>query len=152
VVDRRALLLGGGAALLATGCGKDTVTEPPPPETVLLAALAAERALGAAMSDADRRALAVRSGRRAGILAAQLSSLGARPHDAPAPEGSTDRAEALQRGHAALTAYVTALPSLTRRDRRELGADLLAEAAGDVALFDAGLGAIPDDPFPGTPT
>jgi hypothetical protein len=151
VVDRRALLLGGGAALLATGCGKDRALEPPPAESALLRALAAERALGASMSAADRRALAGRSRRRAGILAATLSELGARPHDAPAPEGSSDRAGARERGQAALAAYVTALPSLTGRDQRELGTDLLVDAAGGVALFETSLGLLPDDPFPGTP-
>ncbi|HET8758800.1 MAG TPA: hypothetical protein VFM58_22480, partial [Solirubrobacteraceae bacterium] len=79
-------------------------------------------------------------------------SLGARPHDAPAPEGHADIAAGLRRGHAALEAYVAALPALVTRARRELGADLLAEAAGDVALLGNAFGSPPQDPFPGTPS
>jgi hypothetical protein len=47
---------------------------------------------------------------------------------------------------------VAALPALVTRARRELGADLLAEAAGDVALLGSAFGSPPQDPFPGTPT
>jgi hypothetical protein len=151
VVSRRALVLGGGAALLAAGCGKDVVRTPPPAEPALLRSLAAERALGASMAALDKPGLARRSRERATRLAAELSQLGARPHDAPAPEARADIAAGLRRGHAVLEAYVAALPALVTRPRRELGADLLAEAAGDVALLGSAFGAPPDDPFPGTP-
>jgi hypothetical protein len=144
--------MGGGAALLAVGCGKDEVVEPPPPEPALLRSLAAERRLGATMAALHRPRLAQRSRERAQKLASALSELGARPHDAPAAEARADIAAGLRDGRAALVAYVTALPALTRRDQRELGADLLAEAAGDVALLGSSFGVVPDDPFPGTPS
>jgi len=152
VVTRRAVVLGGGAALLAAGCGKDEVLSPPPAEPALLRALAAERALGASMAALDQPRLAQRSRERATRLAAELSELGARPHDAPAPEARADIAAGLRRGHAALEAYVAALPALVTRSRRGLGADLLAGAAGDVALLGNAFGTPPADPFPGTPS
>jgi hypothetical protein len=159
VVRRRALLLGGGATLLAAGCGKDERVAPPPAGAALLHSLAAERALGATIAAlaprADRalmRRLADRSRGRAGILAAAISAQGGRPHDAPAPEGGGDRDEALRRGRAALEAYVTALPSLSGREQRALGVDLVAQAAADVALLGDAIGSPPDDPFPGTPS
>jgi hypothetical protein len=146
VVRRRALLLGGGAAIVAAGCGKDIRTEPPPPGPALLRALAAERALGTALSTLELRGLAARSRARATKLAAELSERGARPHDAPAPADAAP----LPAGHDALVAYVTLLPTLDRD--RALAVDLLTEAAGDVALMGAAVGHPPDDPFPGTPT
>jgi hypothetical protein len=152
VVSRRALVLGGGAALLAAGCGKDQVVSPPPAEPALLRSLAAERALGASMAALDQPRLARRSRERATRLAAELSALGARPHDAPAPAAGADIAAGLRRGHAALEAYVAALPALVTRARRELGVDLLAGAAGDIALLGKAFGTPPDDPFPGTPS
>jgi hypothetical protein len=152
VVSRRAVVLGGGAALLAAGCGKDVVREPPPAEPALRRSLAAERALGASMAALDQPHLAQRSRERATRVAAALSELGARPHDAPAPEAQADIATGLRRGHAVLEAYVAALPAFVTRARRELGADLLAEAAGDVALLGNAFGTPPTDPFPGTPT
>ena len=150
MVNRRALVLGGGAALLAAGCGKDIVVAPPPAEPALLRSLAAERALGTTMAALDKPRLAQRSRERATQLAAALSELGARPHDAPAPEAQADLAAGLRRSRAALEAYVAALPSL-HGSGRELGADLLAQAAGDVALLASSFGFVPDDPFPGTP-
>ena len=152
MVGRRTLLVGGGAALLAAGCGRDEVLTPPPPEPALLRSLAAERALGATMAALDEPRLAERSRERAQRLAAALSELGARPHDAPAPEARADIAAALRRSHALLEAYVAALPALGRRDQRELGADLLAAAAADVALLGDAFGSPPDDAFPGTPS
>jgi hypothetical protein len=151
VVNRRTLVLGGGAALLAAGCGKDLVPEPPPAEPALRRSLAAERALGATMAALDTPRLAERSRARSTKLAAALSELGARPHDVPAPEAQADIAAGLRRSRAALEAYVAALPALVTRDLRELGADLLAEAAGDVALLGNAFGTPPHDPFPGTP-
>jgi hypothetical protein len=152
VVRRRTLVLGGGAALLAAGCGKDIVVAAPPAEPVLLRALAAERALGATMAALDKPVLAARSRERSTKLAAELSSLGARPHDAPAAEAKPEIAAGLRRGRAALEAYVAALPSLEGREQRGLGADLLAGAAGDVALLGSSFGVVPHDPFPGTPS
>jgi hypothetical protein len=146
VVRRRALLLGGGAALAAAGCGKDVRVEPPPPEPALLGALAAERALGTALTALELRGLAARSRARATRLASALSERGARPHDAPAPAGAAP----LPAGDEALVAYVALLPTL--RQDLAFGVDLLAEAAGDVALMGAAVGHPPDDPFPGTPT
>ena len=152
MVNRRALVLGGGAALLAAGCGKDRVLEPPPAEPALLRSLAAERALGGTMAALAKPRLAQRSRERATRLAAELSKLGARPHDAPAPDARADIAAGLRRGHAVLEAYVAALPAFVTGARRELGADLLTEAAGDVALLGNAFGSPPQDPFPGAPT
>jgi hypothetical protein len=104
------------------------------------------------MAALDQPRLARRSRERSTRLAAELSSLGARPHDVPAPDADADVAAGLRRGHAALEAYVAALPALVTRSRRELGTDLLAGAAGDVALLGKAFGAPPEDPFPGTPT
>ncbi|HEX5617158.1 MAG TPA: hypothetical protein VFX51_01985 [Solirubrobacteraceae bacterium] len=158
MVTRRAVVLGGGAALLATGCGKDLVREPPPAAPALRRSLAAERSLGASLvalqERGDRallRRLATRSRRRSDTLAAALSELGARPHEVGELEARADIAAGLRRGHAALEAYVAALPALVTRARREVGADLLAEAAGDVALLGNAFGSPPSDPFPGTP-
>jgi hypothetical protein len=149
VVGRRGLLVGGGAALLAVGCGKDREISPPPAtEPALLRSLAAERALGAAMAGEKMPALAQRSRARATQLAAALSARGARPHDAP---DTATGGDALGRGQAALEAYVALLPALGRGDRG-LGADLLTGAAGDVALMASARGAPPVDAFPGTPS
>jgi hypothetical protein len=128
------------------------VFSPPAATPALLRSLAAERALGASMAALDQPRLARRARERATRLAAELSELGARPHDAPAAEARADVAAGLRRGHAALEAYVAALPALVPRERRRLGADLLAEAAGDVALLGKAFGAPPVDPFPGTPS
>ena len=118
MVGRRTLLVGGGAALVAAGCGRDEVLTPPPPEPALLRSLAAERALGATMAALEEPHLAERSRERAQRLAAALSELGARPHDAPAPAARADIAAALRRSHALLEAYVAALPSPRRAAAR----------------------------------
>jgi hypothetical protein len=148
VVTRRALLLAGGAAVLGAGCGRDGTPPPPAAGTVLLHQLAAERAFAAALDAGGQRRLAARARGRATRLASAISEHGGRPHEAPAPSGSTG--SPLERGRAVLVAHVTALPSLTGADRT-LGADLLAGASADVAIVDAIAGRPSDDPFPGTP-
>jgi hypothetical protein len=151
VVGRRALLAAGGAAVLAAGCGKDD-TGPPSASEALLRSLAAERALAASLAALGMHRLAARSRRRATRLAAAVSATGGRPHDAPARAADGgERREAQRRGRAVLEAHVTALPSLTDHALRGLGGDVLAGAAGDVALLDRALAVPPDDPFPGTP-
>jgi hypothetical protein len=158
VVSRRALLAAGGAALLA-GCGKDEAAKPALSATdVMREQLTAERSLGATLAvlrESDGRALlgrlAGRSRRRAGILAASLSSLGAPHHDTGEPHGSAEPAEALRLGHAALERYVTGLPAQTGQ-LRTLGTDLVAESAADLALLGSLYGAAPETPFPGTPS
>jgi hypothetical protein len=150
VVGRRALLLGGGAAILAAGCGKDVPTAPPAAEPALLRSLTAERALGAAMATLEMRLLSQRSRERSQKLASTLSERGGDPHEAPDVTGGGD--EAVPRGRRALEAYVSLLPTLQGRDERAFGADLLAQAAADVALMGQALGTPPDDAFPGTPS
>jgi hypothetical protein len=145
VVSRRALLAGGAVALLA-GCGEEE--EQAPAADGLLAALAAERAFGAAASGAPR--IAARSRERAELLAAAVSAAGGRPHDAPAPEDGSGDPVAL--GQAALTAHIAALPGLSGRSERRLGARLVAGAAADVAVLGDELGRQAVDPFPGSGT
>jgi hypothetical protein len=140
VVSRRALLA-GGAVLVLGGCGED---EEPPASDAVLAALAAERAFGAAASGSPR--IAERSRERSQQLAAALSEAGGRPHDAPAP--SDGGGDPIQLGRAALTAHIAALPELDRR----LGADLVTGAAADVAVLGDARGRHAVDPFPGSGT
>ena len=156
-MSRRALLLAGGATLLA-GCGRDQAAVAPPSATdVMREQLVAERRLAATLSalrEGDDRALlarlAARSRRRVGILAASLSSQGAPHHDTGEPEGIPEPAAALRSGRAALERYVTGLPAQTG-ELRTLGTDLVAESAGDLALLGSLLGARPETAFPGTP-
>jgi hypothetical protein len=153
---RCALLLAGGATLLA-GCGKDDEAAAPSPVDAMRRQLTAERRLAAtlvALRDGDDRALlgrlTDRSLRRVRTLAASLSSQGAPHHDTGEPAGRPEPAEALRLGRATLTEYVTGLPAQTG-SLRELGADLVAESAGDLALLGSLYGAASEDPFPGTP-
>ena len=104
------------------------------------------------MAALDKPRLAQRSRERATQLAAALSELGARPHDAPAPEAQADIAAGLRRSRAALEAYVAALPSLHGSERASSAPTCSRQAAGDVALLASSFGIVPDDPFPGTPT
>jgi hypothetical protein len=164
VVSRRALLVAGGAVLFA-GCGKDEAElgAPPSRAEALRSQLAAERELVSRLAlmprlapPRDRRLvrdIAVRARRRSEILAAALSAAGGRPHDVPQPAaGKPEVSEALAGAREALTAHVTALPGMTGRDLRALGADLVAESAADLALLAAVFHAPPETAFPGTPT
>jgi hypothetical protein len=151
VVTRRAVLGGAAVALLA-GCGDEARMELPRPSDALLRQLAAERRLTAAARGAGGRVaarVASRSARRAGLLAAAVSSAGGRPHDAPAPAGGGE--DVVARARAALEAHVVALPALPRPRLRALGAELVTGAATDLAMLRRARGAPPDGPFPGTP-
>jgi hypothetical protein len=148
VVDRRTLLLAGGAGLLAAGCGKDETAEPPPVTEVLLRSLAAERALANDLQGATGLAgrIGDRAADRASLLASTISAEGGRPHDAPAPSSASDPSAAPEHAREALEAHVAALPSLNG-ELRTFGADLVAESAADAALLGA-----PAEAFPGTPS
>lgn len=158
-MTRRALL--GGAIVLLAGCGEEEEVVAAPAD-VLLRQLAAERALVAATgslpSGAPRAAagtvheVSVRARDRAAQLANALSAEGGRPHDAPEPPAErVAPAEAIARGEAAIEAHVVALPSLTGRDLRRLGGELVIGAAADTALLSDVLAMPVADPFPGTP-
>lgn len=166
-MSRRGLLLAGfaGGVTIVAGCGKDEVAAAPSASEVLLRSLAAERALevavrfdvvvtkvvGEPLPPADRqllRRIERRVRERAGQVAAALSAVGGRPHDAPEPEEIGDP---LDRARAALEAHVAALPSLPGRDLRELGASLVEGSAADLAVLEAVLASPSGDAFPGTP-
>jgi hypothetical protein len=150
VVSRRAVLLGGGAALLASGCGKDLQTGPPPAVQALLQSLGAERALAHDLDGSRglKERIRLRALDRARRLASAVSAAGGGPHDVRAPDTAPDASAAPGRAQAALEAHVAALPSLTGSNR-SLGTDLVAECAADAALLGApGTGTA----FPGTPT
>jgi hypothetical protein len=147
VVGRRALLLGGGAAILATGCGKDESVAPPAAAQVLLQSLGAERALAHELEGARglEGRIRVRALDRAARLASAVAAAGGGPHDVRAPDTPPDPAAAPGRARAALEAHVSALPSL-HGENRALGADLVAGCAADAALLGS-----PGGAFPGTP-
>ena len=157
MVTRRALLAGGALALLA-GCGEEEEVVAAPADA-MLRQLAAERELAAAMpigvsGDAadTAREVSARARDRAERLAAAVAAEGGRPHDAPQPpDERVPPEEAVARGQAAIVAHVVAMPSLAGRELRELGAELVAGAAGDTALLSDALGIPVEDPFPGTP-
>jgi hypothetical protein len=148
------LLLAGGATILA-GCGKDVVAAPPPATAVLRRVVDAESALALAARtqvSSERallRRIAQRADDRAGRAAAALSAAGSSPHDAQQPDEAVG--DPLQRARAALEANVAALPSLSGRDLRELGAFLVEESAADLAVLDDMLGTVSGNAFPGTP-
>jgi hypothetical protein len=148
VVSRRTLLVAGGAALLAAGCGKDAQPPSASAAEVMLRQLAAERALAHDLRGARglERRIAARSAQRARRLAQAISAQGGSPHDTRTPDTPPDPAAAAGRARVALVAHVTALPSLAG-ELRALGADLVSQTAADAAL----LGSPPDDAFPGTP-
>lgn len=159
-MTRRALLAGGAVVLLA-GCGEEEDVVAAPADA-LLRQLAAERALAAATARPPRgtsgpaadtvREISTRARDRAARLAAAVSAEGGRPHDAPQPpDERVAPGEAVSRAQAAIVAHVVALPSLTGRDLRRLGAELVNGAAADTALLSDALGIPVDDPFPGTP-
>jgi hypothetical protein len=148
------LLLAGGAAILA-GCGKDAVATPPPAPEVLRRVVDAESALALAARTqrSSERALlqriAQRADDRAGRAAAALSAAGGRAHDAQASDEAVG--DPLQRARAALEANVAALPSLSGRDLRELGAFLVEGSAADLAVLEDTLATVSGNAFPGTP-
>jgi hypothetical protein len=110
-----------------------------------------ERLAGDPLPLADRTLVRRIEGRvreRAAQAAAALSAAGGRPHDAPEPEEIGDP---LDRARAALEAHVAALPTLSGRDLRELGASLVEGSAADLALLEAVLASPSGDAFPGTP-
>ena len=121
--------------------------------------LAAERALAAAtprgvsaLAAATAEEIARRARNRAAELAAAVSAEGGSPHDAPQPPAErVTPEEAVARARAAIVAHVVALPSLTGRELRELGAGMVHGSAADTALLSDALGIPVDDPFPGTP-
>jgi hypothetical protein len=151
---RRGLLLAGGATIVA-GCGKEEVAALPAVTEVLLRSVAAERALAVAarlQRSSDRallRRIAERADDRAGRAAAALSAAGGRPHDAPAPGDRVG--DPLERGRAALEAHVAAMPSLSGRELRSLGAFLVEGSAADLAVLNDLLGTAPGGAFPGMP-
>jgi hypothetical protein len=147
VVSRRALLLAGGASVLAAGCGKDEPVAPPAAAQVLLQSLGAERALAHELQDGHglEARIRTRALARAARLASAVSAAGGDPHDVRTPDTPPDPAAARGRARAALEAHVAALPSLAG-DLRSLGADLVAGCAADAALLGA-----PGGAFPGTP-
>jgi hypothetical protein len=159
---RRALLAGGAVALLAAGCGEEDEVVAAPADA-LLRQLAAERDLVAATSSLPGGALRsavpmlreinTRARERARRLAAAVAAEGGRPHDAPQPAAARVAAgEAVARAEAAIVAHVVALPDLPGRELRELGAAMVAGAAGDTALLADALGVPMHNAFPGTPT
>jgi hypothetical protein len=155
-VTRRALLVAGGATLVA-GCGTEELAAPPPADA-LLGQLAAERALLAALAfltplaPREDRALVRRLGERSADrirrLAAAASVPAGRPPDAPRP--APDPELAVRRARAALAEHVAAVPSRAAPDQRRLAAHVVAESAADLALLGEVFGiAAADDPFPG---
>jgi hypothetical protein len=157
VVTRRLLLAGGAVALLA-GCGEEEDVLPSASDA-LLRQLAAERALAAVtptgvpgLAEATAQEVSRRARDRAARLAAAVSAEGGRPHDAPEPPAErVPPEEAVARAQAAIVAHVAALPSLTGRELRELGAGMVTGAAADTALLSDALGIPVEEPFPGTP-
>ena len=144
--------------VLLAGCGEEEVTVAPASDA-LLRQLAAERQLAAAtptgVSDdaaAEAAEISSRARDRAARLATALSAEGGRPHDAPQPpEERVSPEEAVGRARAAIVAHVVALPSLTGRELRQLGAEVVTGAAADTALLSDALGIPVEDSFPGTP-
>ena len=129
-----------GAVAVLAGWGEEDEGTAARPADVLLPSLAAERALAAAAGSEFPR-VAARARERARRLASVVAAEGGRPHDAPAPE---DGGDAVERGRAALTAHVAALPGLDDRGLRRLGAEIVTGAAEDVAaMSDEALEAFP---------
>ena len=153
MVTRRGLLAASALAVLA-GCAEDEEAEPASPSSALLGSLAAERALSAATSSGRPvvRDVSARARERARRLAAAVSAVGGRPHDAPEPaSGNTSPGDIVARGRAALAAHVAALPSLEGRELRTLAADMVAGAAADAAVLADTFDLAAADAFPGTP-
>ena len=87
-----------------------------------------------------------RAGRRGRRRCASCSG-----RSAGSPEREEPVGDPLERGRAALEANVAALPSLSGRDLRELGAFLVEGSAADLALLEDVFGPVSGDAFPGTP-
>jgi hypothetical protein len=146
--------------VLLAGCGEEEDVTPPASEA-LLSQLAAESALAAATSSlpagAPRsagptvREISARASRRAETVAAAAADEGAPATFEIEPAERVDAAEAVARGRAAIVAHVVALPSLTGRELRQLGAEMVTGAAADTALLSDALGLPVEDSFPGTP-
>jgi hypothetical protein len=180
VVTRRGLLAAGGAALLAGCGKDDAAEPPPRPVHALMHELAAERTAVAALAGlpggADRehvRRIEQRTRDRARRLAAAIAANGGRAQPAPAADSPTAAADppavaagdteqsaadpsaadpsaaAIAALRAAVAAHVFALPDLTP-DLRRLAADLVPEAAADLAVLGAVLGVPAEEPFPGS--
>jgi hypothetical protein len=158
VVTRRRLLLAGfaGGATIVAGCGKDEVAAVPSASEALRRVVRAESALAAAvrtqasLEGALLERIGERADGRAGRAIPVLQQLGgprAELLELDEPVG-----DPLERGRAALEADVAALPSLTDRDLRDLGALLVEGCAADLALLESVLGPVSGDAFPGTPS
>jgi len=156
-VSRRGLLLAGfaGGATILAGCGKDDVAGPPSASEALRPVVRAENALALAVRTqvsperALLRQIAQRAEGRAGRVAAVLLELSGR--SAGSPDRDEPVGDPLERGRAALEANVAALPSLSGRDLRELGAFLVEGSAADLALLEDVFGPVSGHAFPGTP-
>jgi hypothetical protein len=145
---RRALLAGSAVALLVAGCGEEDEAVTAPADA-LRRQLAAERALAAAtarLPGPEAQEISTRARERAAKLVAEVGE----PPDEPAAQRVAAE-EAVALAQAAIVAHVVALPSLTG-ELRELGAEMVAGAAGDTALLADALGVAYHDAFPGTPT
>jgi hypothetical protein len=73
------------------------------------------------------------------------------PRADAAPRPDEPVGDPLDRGRAALEADVAALPSLSGRNLRDLGASLVEECAADLALLEVVFGPVSGNAFPGTP-
>ena len=156
-MTRRGLLLAGfaGGATIVAGCGKDDVAAEPSAGEVLRRAVDAESAFALAVrtqASSERtllRRIAQRADDRAGRVIPVLQQMaGGR---AAEPERDGPVGDPLERGRAALEAHVTALPSLSGRELRDLGAFLVEGCAADLALLESVLGPASGEAFPGTP-
>ena len=141
VVSRRGAARSRAAPRSSPGCGKDDgrgraagrprccCGRSPP---------SARWSRRASQASSERALAAARSPERADAPAAALSALSAarRARRTTRRSASGDVGDPLERGRAALEAHVAALPSLSGRDLRELGAILVEGSAADVALLE----------------
>jgi hypothetical protein len=158
VVTRRALL--GGAVVLLAGCGEEEDDTPTASEA-LLRQFAAESELAGATSSlptgAPRsaapalREISARAKQRAETVGAAAAAAGAPATLEAELAERVDAAGAVALAQAAIVAHVTALPSLTGRELRQLGAEMVTGAAADTALLSDALRIPVADAFPGTP-
>ncbi len=160
MVTRRALLVAGGAALLA-GCGADEPAAEPPTD-VLSDQLTAQRAAADAYRGLETRVprearpavrtMSTRAQARVHRLEAALRAAGGAAAAASPEAGEASLEVALARERAALAAHVRAIGALSQPRLRALGAGLVAGSAEDEAVL---LGLLGRDPaptaFPGQP-